>query len=292
MISVIIPTYNRATFLPTTLQSVLNQTYPDFEIIVVDDGSTDNTEEVVSQIKDSRIKYFRKENGERGAARNFGVEKAINDYVTFLDSDDIFYQNHLERASEIITKQQPYPDIFHLSYEVVLPDRTPITKFNKPIDNVAQALLRGNLLSCAGMFVKRNILLEHKFSEDREFSATEDWHLWLVLSVRYNILYFPYVTSALVNHEARSVMSYNKSKLLYRTNKLCELLQNDQAFIDKHGIAGIIKIKSHMLTYSALHLAMSKKKYEAIELMLGCIKINPFELFHRRTLAIVKHLLL
>ena len=88
-VSVIIPTYNRAYRITTSIQSVLNQTYSELEVIVVDDGSTDNTEEVVSAIGDSRLKYHRLEENKGAAnARNIGVSLAHNDVIAFNDSDE------------------------------------------------------------------------------------------------------------------------------------------------------------------------------------------------------------
>ena len=89
LVSVIIPTYNRAGILPTSIKSVINQSYKNLEIIVWDDGSDDNTEDVVEQISDPRIKYYRGENGGAGHARNMGISKATGEYIAFHDSDDI-----------------------------------------------------------------------------------------------------------------------------------------------------------------------------------------------------------
>src|SRR5437763_11554370 len=102
--SIIIPTYNRASMIEKTIQSALNQSYSDYEIIIVDDGSTDNTEQVVLSIKDARIFYFKKENAERAAARNYGAHRAKGDYITFLDSDDVLYPSFLYNASETIIR--------------------------------------------------------------------------------------------------------------------------------------------------------------------------------------------
>ena len=85
--SIIIPTYNRAAFLPKAIESVLAQTYTDWELIVVDDGSTDNTREVVAQYNDERIIYIYQENAERSAARNNGISQAKGDFICFMDSD-------------------------------------------------------------------------------------------------------------------------------------------------------------------------------------------------------------
>ena len=104
LFSVIVPTYNRESFIVKTIQSVLSQTYLNFELIIVDDGSTDNTEQVVKKIQDKRIKYYKKKNAERGAARNHGTNKEKGGYITFLDSDDLLYSKYLEEANSFIKK--------------------------------------------------------------------------------------------------------------------------------------------------------------------------------------------
>ena len=88
-VSVVIPAYNRAHLLKRAIQSVLNQTYQDFELIVVDDASNDNTEEVVKELRDEKIKYIRhRENSGAGVARNTGIRTALGRYIAFQDSDD------------------------------------------------------------------------------------------------------------------------------------------------------------------------------------------------------------
>ena len=91
LFSVIIPTFNRADFIGKTVESVLRQTFTDFEIIVIDDGSTDNTAEIIAPIIDERLTYHFKQHEERAAARNAGTKLARGEYVTFLDSDDLLY---------------------------------------------------------------------------------------------------------------------------------------------------------------------------------------------------------
>jgi len=93
--SIILPTFNRASYLEKAIGSVLSQTFEDFELIIVDDGSTDNTRTVVENWQDDRLNYFFKQNEERSIARNFGIARAHGRYVNFLDSDDYFYPHHL-----------------------------------------------------------------------------------------------------------------------------------------------------------------------------------------------------
>ncbi|MGA1871247.1 MAG: glycosyltransferase family 2 protein [bacterium] len=102
-VSVIIPTYNRAKLLDEAIKSVLEQTYKNFEIIVVDDCSTDNTEEIVKKIKDTRIRYIRHEENHGGsAARNTGIKAAKGDYIAFHDSDDLWLPQKLEKQVDIL----------------------------------------------------------------------------------------------------------------------------------------------------------------------------------------------
>ncbi len=112
--SVIIPTYNRAHSLTSAIKSILNQTFKNFEIIIIDDASIDNTEEVVKLINDTRIHYLKNEvNRERCLSRNLGIDNAKGKYVCFLDSDDYHLPNHLEVIySEIQSLQNPIAFLF------------------------------------------------------------------------------------------------------------------------------------------------------------------------------------
>lgn len=107
MISVIIPLYNKADSIAKALDSILAQTYQDFEVVVVDDGSTDNGATIVEQHKDSRIRLIHQTNAGVSAARNRGIEEALGEYVAFLDADDEWEPQFLE---EIITLQRMYPE--------------------------------------------------------------------------------------------------------------------------------------------------------------------------------------
>ena len=106
-ISVIIPTFNREKLIGNSIKSVLNQTLKNFELIIVDDGSTDNTKEVVDKFQDKRIKYIKLDTNQGASnARNIGIKNAKGKYMSFQDSDDIFYPNKLEiQLNNIINKK-------------------------------------------------------------------------------------------------------------------------------------------------------------------------------------------
>ena len=108
-ISVIIPTYNREQKIVKSVQSVLEQTYSNLEIIIVDDGSTDHTEQVVKEIQDERIVYIRQaENQGVSAARNIGVANATADFIAFHDSDDCWHSDKLEKQMEYWKRYPEY----------------------------------------------------------------------------------------------------------------------------------------------------------------------------------------
>lgn len=116
--SVIMPLYNKANFVKKSIESILDQTFKDFEIIVVNDGSTDQSLAVVNEINDARIRIFSKENGGVSIARNFGIEKAQYEYIAFLDADDLWLPDYLETIKGMI-EQYPQARVFATSHTVI-----------------------------------------------------------------------------------------------------------------------------------------------------------------------------
>lgn len=294
--SIIIPTYNRAHLIESTLDSVLNQTCIDFEVIIVDDGSTDHTKEVILDYINKHqwlnCFYYYKDNAERGAARNYGIERAKGKWVTFLDSDDLFYPNHLQLVYDFIIK---YPDakVIHSAYEFKTQEHKFLRSVKYPKDNnLNSALLKGNLFSCFGMFLKSTIFDVLRFEEDRNLSGSEDWLLWLKVSARYTIHLQDQISGCMIQHDERSVLGFSEEKLLSRTKALVIKLNEDKVFFEKYGKKVIDRIHGHMLTYAALHLLLSGSKVHAVKLFFKGLIYSPSELLKIRTLAFVKHLFL
>ena len=291
--SIIIPTYNRSGFIKDSISSLINQTFKNFEIIIIDDGSTDETRTIIEDIQgtDERIKYFYKTNGERGAARNYGIKKASGKYTTFLDSDDIAYPFALETAYNQLVSLG-WPECFALGHEIK--DKTTMIKISQTstVSNLNQALLKGNLLSCIGVFLKSEILTEYHFDEDPEFSGSEDWLLWLKIAAKYTFIHNNIVCFCMYQHNNRSVMDFPEDKLIYRAVTIKQRLAADEHFIKRYGKKTVDRIYAHMLTYASLHLAISGKKKRAIHYWLCAFFSGTNEIFSRRTLAIFKMLLL
>ncbi len=203
-ISVIIPTYNRAKLLPRALDSIIAQTYQDWEIVVVDDGSTDNTKEVVQAYADKlggQCQYVYQENARCEAARNRGIGMARGQFVAFLDSDDEFLPRKLEQQMELF-KLRPelgfvYGDYAYIdlegvrfesffdtiskhardvSYEEIAPDLCVCT------GDLFDVLLRGYFVATIVGLVRREVLADSIRFSEQEPSYSAEWQFYLQIA--------------------------------------------------------------------------------------------------------------
>ncbi len=288
--SVVIPTYNRAELIPATLDSVLEQIFFDFEIIIVDDGSTDGTARFIAPyLFDKRVHYYNIKNSERGAARNYGVSKSKGQYITFLDSDDIFLPWHLKTAADKIELANS-PPVFHLAYEILHPSGR-VDSLPELPTMINEKLLEGNFLSCMGVFLQRFVAIENPFDEDRNLAGSEDYELWMRIAARMPILTFKEVTSRLINHGERSVITANPKKLIERIALLDQKLHADPFFSKKFGSSSE-KFGSYRTLYLALHLALSGERWMAFKSLLLTIYLYPFVVFTYRFMVALKKITL
>ncbi len=286
--SIVIPTYNRASFLPKTIKSFLNQTFQDFEIIIVDDGSTDNTEEVVKKYVSDKVFYFKKENAERAAARNFGTKKARGQYINWFDSDDYALPNHLEEAHQFSQDK----NVFHLGYRFELPNGVFIRNVADLPEIINPILTNGNPLSCNGVFVQRADALNCLFNETRDLSASEDFELWLRLAVKYTIHHKNVITSVIVNHDERSVLSMSSAdKLIQRFttfNALVEENEELQNYYKKD--VDYLLMKNYL--WLAVNLAYHGHKKQVVKFLKLAFQKNKRIFMQRSFYATLKHLIL
>lgn len=290
LFSIIIPTYNRADKIANAIDSVLQQTYPHYEILIVDDGSTDNTDEVVSNYDDKRLKYFKKKNEERSIARNFGVQHANGDYVNFLDSDDILYPNHLSLASKLFANNS-FPEIGHLGYEYINEDHQTIRTVANLDDGVAEKLIHDNVLVCNGIFIRRDIAIQYPFIHDHRAVISEDWYLWLVLTSRFRLYVENTITSGVVEHDQRSLRDIHPDKLLASTKLVIDHLSRDEVFMNKYK-RKTSYFFSNMYTLVTLVLALtSGRRQDVVRFLFVAIRIDWKVIFRRRFLASCKYLL-
>jgi glycosyltransferase involved in cell wall biosynthesis len=186
-ISVIIPLFNKEKDIVKTLNSVCKQTYNDFEIIIVDDGSTDLSVEKIKIINDNRISIFSKNNEGVSIARNFGVEKAKSNFVAFLDADDYWHPNHLEKLLFLI-RTYPNNDWFATSYEkkrtnvLITPMVSPIFEKGENWSGVVGDFFENSLidcLACASSVCMKTDFFKSLNGFNSQTTHAEDIDLWI-----------------------------------------------------------------------------------------------------------------
>lgn len=191
-VTVIIPTYNRAHLIKDAVESVLNQTYQNFELIVIDDGSTDNTKEFLRGYKD-KLRYLYQENQGRSAARNYGINLAKGEFIAFLDSDDIWFPDKLARQVPILESAPSNVVLVHGYKCIIDKNLQPIPGWELKLRNLYALAERGeetyfNYLKSPCIFtstilVKKKILLEIN-GYDVSIQGREDLDLYLRLLMR------------------------------------------------------------------------------------------------------------
>lgn len=198
--SIVIPTYNYGHFICATLDSVLNQTYSNWECLVVDDASTDNTREVVESYcsKDARITYNRLAvNSGPSAARNNALARICGDYILFLDADDLIAPQKLQQAAELFSIQAVdfvFTDyaFFEEDSKVLNNKRCFLDEFNPgliPADEIKNRLVRENIFTISCIISKAVFLKDVGFF-DTLINCNEDWDLWLRASFKNPIYYY------------------------------------------------------------------------------------------------------
>ncbi len=195
--SVIIPLYNGANYILNTLESVICQTYKDYEIILINDGSPDNVGDVVKtyikQQNDTNFVYIEQENKGLGGARNSGIRKATGDIIAILDQDDIWYPNKLERMNKILIENENIDIVCHLQYLCENNTKKRIYDTGVQTKDLFRFLLfRGNVLSTSATCFRKNIVGSiGNFSEDiKNLHFTEDYEFWLRASLNGYSFYF------------------------------------------------------------------------------------------------------
>lgn len=287
LFSIVLTTFNRADRIGQTISYVLQQTFQDFELIVVDDGSTDNTREIVEKIRDERVSYYYKENEERSIGRNFGLEKATGKYISYHDSDDILYGNHLQVAAEAIERLKN-PEVFHLDYEFRDASGKASARKKQLPALLDQHLLKNSEVAVLGVFIRSDVAHEFKFIHHRSAVLAEDLFVWLRIASRYDFHHVPQVTSALGLHSGRSVHDRNPFKFLKSTLLIINNLSRDSAFIEHYSKKKANFFFAKSLVQVALVYAENKKNSWALKLVAKSTTYSPVIFFNRTFLATLR----
>jgi glycosyltransferase involved in cell wall biosynthesis len=196
--SVVIAAYNCGDFILETVSSVINQTFQSWELIIVDDCSSDDTSEIIASLSDNRIRTIRldKNSGLPATPRNTGIRAAKGEFIAFLDHDDTWSPEKLKVQIDFLRKD-PETALIGCPLKISSPDRkynnaktTPKRKYQAGY--LYDKLLQYNFIACSSVVVRASVFDEVGFfDEDPRVSAAEDWDLWLRIARRYKIMFIP-----------------------------------------------------------------------------------------------------
>lgn len=268
MITVIIPTFNRESTIVESVMSVINQSYKDIEILIIDDGSSDKTIDIIKNVKDSRIKIY-KLNSNKGAcfARNYGVELAKGEFIAFQDSDDIWVPSKLELQLKYLEKLKC--DIIASNYCLDMKryekDKDKDVEYKKVHYN---DLLEENYISTQTLFGKKECFEKVKF--DNDLPRLQDWDIALRLARKYS---FYYLNIPLVNvNQQDNSISKNPKKLLvagkiiYKKNKQ-EIEKNIKAKNNMCRILGAASRRLKVYERNYYFDIIKTKKFELTDIL-------------------------
>ena len=262
--SVVIPLFNKRESISETLKSVLNQTFPDFEAIIVDDGSTDGSLGVVESFCDPRIKIERKENGGVSSARNRGIEIASSEYIAFLDADDLWDPSFLSKMKELI-KIYPNCGIYCSAMTICFPNGLKVSFTRSEREKgKKEMLVRDYFESCAkGQFMcASSIVIPKKIFDNcgkfKEARMAEDLEMWARIMLKYDMAYYimpltRYVKG--VSLQATSQIKLESKYILFDT--FYRMLSNKSVPKDK--VAPILKYLDYKAKEEIQRLIFARK---------------------------------
>lgn len=283
--SFVIPTYNRGHFVADAISSILRQPFPSVEVIVVDDGSTDNTRSVVQNLTDQRIQLISIANSERGAARNNGLSHVTGRYVNYFDSDDIFSADLTDIHQQLIQCNMPpvaFGSVRTETGKVVLPRYAGFGK----------SLLHNNFLACGSVFLRDDIAQRFQFSEVRALSGTEDWELWLRVSAACEFLDLRTTIFTQREHGGRSLNVNNANLVEARELSFYDHIQSSMSSLrQRYSEGDLAALKADRMTLIALAYMESRDKGKAWSFLKRSVRESMRVIGRKRFWAIGRKLL-
>ncbi|MHC4950844.1 MAG: glycosyltransferase [Planctomycetota bacterium] len=275
VVSVIIPTYNRRNLLSEAIESVLSQTLADFEVIVIDDGSTDGTDEAVKAIDDPRIRYYYKDNGGVSSARNAGLDKATGQYIAFLDSDDLYKPEYLKT---MVSALENNPD-YGVAYTAAInhfPDGG-VEEYRMEAccsGWITKEMFDYFFLFCQTSVIRRKVLKNIFFDEQLDIS--EDVDFLLRLSCQSQFLYVP--EPRLIRRVQSDSLSQENGTARKAEDKIRVLERFYQEMGGSQWFSRRVALRRFSRQYSKMGRMYHKQgaRKAAVKMLRRAIRLDPF----------------
>lgn len=275
LFSIIIPTYNRANMIGKAIESVLCQSYSNWELIIISDGSTDNTEEILNTytVSDPRIKYFRQENKGRSSARNLGINNCVGDYVCFLDDDDYYLEDFLLEFSIEIENKKFNRTIFMCGQNELIDGNIVEFKIDEKKLNSSPLKYLIKYSNNIQPFCFPKVILDNiKF--DERFELGEDFHLLIRILLLNDFYFISKRLCVYVNHSEMTMERELKEGLFLKLpfNRLDMLEDIHNEYQDSLVQKNVIKDFFAKYNQIAYFYASSSLKFCNVELSLDIMK--------------------
>lgn len=291
--SIVITTFNRAHIIAKALDSVLAQTYENYEVLIVDNRSKDNIEEVIEPyLKTGKVHFHvNDQNFERAVSRNNGMEYAKGDFLTLLDSDDIIYPNYLEAAAKFI-QENPNCKVFHSLYNLQYEDGTISYKiqFPKLSGNISH-LVNGNYLSCHGVFMAKEVYKAVRFDEEPRLIGHEDYDFWLRVVAQYGLCRLEEYNSAMLTHETNSMKGFKPDETLWQKDYLISKYKKDEKLSPLMS-PFLNRLEASIYVYAAVQSNFHQDHHQAISMLKKSFEKDKSILFTRRYCTVLYRALL
>lgn len=275
-VSIVIPAYNKAALTVKTVESALKQTYKNIEVIVVDDGSTDNTQQLLyPYISSNRIKYFHKENGGACSARNVGIKLSTGDYIALIDCDDIYLPEKIELSINYLENNPDFGFVYTRAYFIDEQDSILREYPNRKIIHsgwIAKQLLLRNFIPNSTVVVRKKYFEKTGLFDESVFIPA-DWDMWLRLSENYKS---GYINLPLTRYRISSNYTLNNLEQSERE----EAVILEKAFKRNPGININFKnrIVSNMYLRSAINYLLTQDFNSAKDRFILSIRKNNFNI--------------
>jgi glycosyltransferase involved in cell wall biosynthesis len=278
IVSIIVPTYNGVRYIAETIQSILQQTYKDFEIIVIDDGSTDETVQVIHSFG-KKVRYFYQSNRGPASARNIGIQQAKGKYIALIDHDDLWLPNKLEKQVPILEKMPGvglvYSDAFNFYTDS---NECPNTCFDlkQPYaGKVFKYLFIGNFIPNLTVLVRKECFEKiGYFDVSGKMRMTDDYHMWLQVSQQYDFEYIDQPLAKFRRHQNN--MSRDDIGMILDTNaalkNICKEYPECIGYLTKQ------KRFSELIYKLGRHALMDEKPNEAVRFFYNSLIEYPLYL--------------
>ena len=251
--SVVLPTFNRSDFIPGAINSLLNQTCDDWELIIIDDGSTDNTKEVVEQFskRDPRIKYFYQKNSERSAARNNGINKTKGNYICFIDSDDLYEDSYLNSLHEFIHNNESTKGMFFCNVsrlENGIKEKVPHEALENYANPIEYILLSKETVIPARVCIHKEILKLNQF--DETLNVSEDAELFTRIIAKFPLIQLDYYGAIYTIH--------NENTTNLKNNPFLGQLKSLNKIICNESVKPFISKRTRKTKFSSCYFGIAK----------------------------------